>query len=275
MTSRAASAKRDHLDAHEQGSLAIAERPELCHVLRENPDLGEWISPRERERAGAWCVAPVITVGQGSWQSQNAALRVTDGGIGLLVLKGLLIRRIEVDRRCGAQLLGTGDLFIPRSHEDDHGTVAHTTDWRVVHPVRLAVLDRRTAQRFARYPMLTAAIAARAAAGSQWQAVTMAILHHPRIEVRVHMMLWHLADRWGHVGHEGIHLPMRLSHSLLGDLVAAHRPAVTASLKRLEQHGVIRTEDDGWLLREAPPPLQPRRAAAHPTQQQPITHGPP
>ncbi len=63
------------------------------------------------------------------------------------------------------------------------------------------------------------------------------------------MLLWHLADRWGRVRSEGVVLPLRLTHSVLADLVAARRPTVTTSLSELARQELVE-------------PTEPRLAAA-------------
>lgn len=246
-------------------STPVRTHSRRCHVLHEDPDLLEHIPPRERERAVAVCLAPVISVPRGRWAAEE--MNVMFDGIGLLVLGGLLIRRVGVDGRFGAELLGAGDLLRPWQGEDIQSALPHTTGWRVIERARLAVLDEAAAQRLAHYPPLIGAIVGRAVNRSRCLALMMAIVHHPRIEVRLHMLLWHLADRWGRVRPDGVHLPLRLSHSVLADLVAAQRPSVTGSLKRLGERGLVRTLDTGWLLSGDPPgellELQDVEIAAH------------
>jgi CRP-like cAMP-binding protein len=77
----------------------------------------------------------------------------------------------------------------------------------------------------------------------------MAIIHQARVNIRLHMMLWHLADRWGRVRSEGVFLPLTLTHSLLADIVAARRPTVTSALSELSRMDLVRPVDGGWLLR--------------------------
>lgn len=89
---------------------------------------------------------------------------------------------------------------------------------------------------------------ARALRRSRALAVNMAIVHQPKVETRIHMLLWHLADRWGTVGPGGVHVPVRLTHAMLADLVAAQRPTVTAALGALEEAGLIGRGRGGWLL---------------------------
>lgn len=84
-------------------------------------------------------------------------------------------------------------------------------------------------------------------------AVTMAILHQPRIDVRLHMLLWELAERWGHVHRDGVHLPLRLTHSMLGELVAARRPTVTKALGELAERSAAVWTGEHWLLAGSPP----------------------
>jgi hypothetical protein len=79
-------------------------------------------------------------------------------------------------------------------------------------------------------------------------AVNMAIVQQPRAHVRVHMMLWHLADRWGYVCPEGTMLPLRLTHDVLANLVAARRPTVSSALAQLTRSGLVRPGRNGWLL---------------------------
>lgn len=222
-----------------------------CQLLREDVDLLATIAPADQEQAIAACVVPALSIRRGRWNADQ--MRVMADGIGLLVLDGLLIRRVGVDGRFGAELLGSGDLLRPWQGEDIYSTLPHTTGWRIVEPTRLAVLDGSVAARLARYPALTGALAARALNRARRLALMMAIIHHPRIATRLHMLLWHLADRWGRVGPQGVTVELRLSHSVLADLIAAQRPSVTGSLGSLGEQGLIQPLPGGWLLRGDPP----------------------
>jgi hypothetical protein len=85
-------------------------------------------------------------------------------------------------------------------------------------------------------------------------ALHLAVCHLRRVDTRLLVLLWHLADRWGTVQREGVHVPMRLTHQMLGRLVGAQRPSVTTALKQLSDSGrVIRLEDGTWLLQGRPP----------------------
>jgi CRP/FNR family transcriptional regulator, cyclic AMP receptor protein len=170
------------------------------------------------------------------------------GAMGLLVLQGLLIRRVGIEGRFGAELLGEGDLLRPSQGEFDSPMLPLETRWTVPEPARLAVLDEEFVQLLGRYPELAPAIVARAMQRSRNLAVNMAIVHQARVDVRLQMLLWHLAGRWGRVRSDATVLPLRLTHALLADLVAARRPTVTSALTDLARRGLIRSHGDSWML---------------------------
>jgi CRP/FNR family transcriptional regulator, cyclic AMP receptor protein len=235
----------------------------VCHVLAEDPDLAEAIEPAQRSGALEHCVAPAVDLPRGRWDGQRRDM--TPEGIGLLVLRGLLIRRVGVGGGFGAELLGQGDLLRPWQGEGAQSTLSPTTGWHVLEPVRIAVLDKRAAVRFARYPELTGRLVAKALERSRNLATAMAIAHHARVELRLHMLFWHLADRWGRVRPDGVSVPLRLTHSILADLVSARRPSVSTCLAELARRDVIQRAGREWLLRGDPPgellQLQPIRVA--------------
>jgi CRP-like cAMP-binding protein len=90
-------------------------------------------------------------------------------------------------------------------------------------------------------------------ARSRQLTVNMAIVHQARVDVRLHMLMWHLAGRWGRVRADGVVVPLHLTHAVLSDLVAARRPTVTSALSDLGRRGVVRAVDEGWLLCGDPP----------------------
>jgi len=168
------------------------------------------------------------------------------GGIGLLVIGGVLARRVGTQRRSGAELLGPGDILRP-ARADGGAEPVFQTSWRVIEPLRIAVLDQRFLMRLAPYPEIAGELIARAVDRAGHVLVQMAIAHHPRVDARLLHLLWQLADRWGRVTPHGVSLPLRLTHELLADLVAAQRPSVTLSLQQLERRGQI-TREGGQLL---------------------------
>jgi CRP/FNR family transcriptional regulator, cyclic AMP receptor protein len=223
-----------------------------CYVLREDPDLADAIDPALASRAVREIVAATVRVPRGAWDPYASGARI-GAGIGLLVLQGQLLRSVGVDGRFGAELLGDGDLLRPWQGEDAIPTLGQITRWRVLQPSRLAVLDEEAARRLAAYPQITGRLVARALERSRHLSVNMAIVHQARVTIRLHMLFWHLADRWGRVRSEGIVLPMHLTHSVLADLVAARRPTVSTSLSELSRQGLVVARDGEWLLSGEPP----------------------
>lgn len=246
-----------------------ARSGELCRVLEEDLDLADAIAPALRERAARECIARAARVPEGPWNP--ACVMSPSEGAGLLILRGLVVRRAGVDDRFGAELLGQGDLLRSYEPEPTAPALRVTTTWRVVEPLRLAVLDEAfVARRLVRYPALVGSLLGRALERSRNLAVNMAIVHHPRVDVRLRMLLWHLASRWGRVRGDGLLLSLQLTHSELADLTAARRPTVTTAMSELVERGELRVCEGGWLLLGAPPgeclefarerPAQPRPA---------------
>jgi CRP-like cAMP-binding protein len=198
------------------------------------------------------CVATTTHLPRGSWNPEDDL----DGfhtGIGLLVLEGLLVRRVGLAERFGAELLGEGDVLRPWQSEDVATTLPRSGAWRALEPCRLAVLDSGFALRAARYPEVISCLFARVLRRSRMLAVNIAIVHHPRVDLRLHMLFWELADRWGTVHRDGVRVPLRLTHTVLADLVAAQRQTVSKALGELAARGAVTWRGDAWLLRGSPP----------------------
>jgi hypothetical protein len=128
-----------------------------------------------------------------------------------------------------------------------------TVGWTVHVPTRVALLDERLPERVAAWPAIAAALVKRSVRRAQWLENHLAILENPRVDVRLLLLFWQLADRWGTVGPEGVTVPLRLTHNTLGRLVRAQRPSVTASLHAMAGRRIVDRRSDGtWLLRGEP-----------------------
>jgi CRP/FNR family cyclic AMP-dependent transcriptional regulator len=219
-------------------------------VLDEDAGLAEAVDASRRSSAVAECTARCMNIPTGRWQGHQAP---GANALGLLVLSGVLIRKVGIEGRFGAELLGEGDLLRPWQEDMDPPTLRAAGDWRMLAPTRIAVLDQQFGRVLGRYPELTCCLLSRAVQRSRHLAVNMAIVHQARVDVRLHMLLWHLASRWGRVSGDGVTVPIKLTHSVLADLVAARRPTVTTALSELSKRDVVRTVPDGWLLRGQPP----------------------
>jgi len=171
-----------------------------------------------------------------------------DGDLGLLVLDGLLMRDVTFARAACTELLGRGDLLRPWDWEREVVTVRPQVVWTALQPVRLAVLDRRITAIIGRWPELVSAVAARAVRRASELATTQATSHLTRVDARLELLFWGLADRWGRVSTDGVVLELPLTHQVLGRLIGAQRPSVTTALSDLTRRGVIARRDDGALV---------------------------
>lgn len=225
----------------------------FVRVLEEDPELAAGLDPTSVQLATRHAIAAVEVVSPGLWEPTGPA----DGGagsLGLLVLDGLLMRDVNYAQAACTELLGRGDLLRPWDWERDVLTIKPTVTWTALQPVRLAVLDRRITAIMGRWPELVSAVVARAVRRSFELATSQATSHLTRVDARLELLFWGLADRWGRVGLDGVVLELPLTHQVLGRLVGAQRPSVTTALSDLGRRGVIERRDDGaWILRGDPP----------------------
>jgi hypothetical protein len=223
-------------------------------VLDHDEDLLGGLPEARIDAARGASVAAVLPIAAGEWDASDTA-ELVRGGYGLLVLEGLLIRRVGFDGRFGAELLGTGDLLRPWESDGDvqEGTLPFETTWRVMVPARLAVLDLAWATRMAPFPHVGGCLAGRALKRSLRLATSMAIVQVPRLDDRLWMIFWELADRYGRVHRDGVHLDVPLTHELLSHLSAARRPSVSGALTRLSEQGRLLRAGRGWVLVGDPP----------------------
>ncbi len=224
----------------------------VSRILAEDPDLSDGLTGERMEQAIRDCVAGTCTCPPGPWTPAQE-LGDMQFGLGLLILDGLIARRVGVAGRFGAELLGDGDLANP-FHPHDMGTsLPRTGNWRVLRESRMAILDSEFVLRASRYPEVVSALVARALRRARHIATNMAIVQQPRIDLRLHMLFWELADRWGVVRQDGVHVPLQLTHATLSDLVAARRPTVTKALGELAQRSAVVWTGSDWLLPGEPP----------------------
>jgi CRP/FNR family cyclic AMP-dependent transcriptional regulator len=224
----------------------------VAQVLVRDPDLAGGLEGERLRRAERDLVAATAVAFEGPWDPEQIGEAVR-GGAGLLLLEGLVVRRVGRTGRYGAELLGPGDLLRPWQHDGEDVTLPFDTTFRVIEPTLFALLDLRFAARAGPYPEVGGALIGRAMQRSRTLVVNMAIAHYPRIDRRLLMLMWHLADRWGRVTPDGIRIPLRLTHQLLADLVASRRPSVTSGLQQLSREGHVSKVGESWLLHGEPP----------------------
>jgi CRP/FNR family transcriptional regulator, cyclic AMP receptor protein len=216
-------------------------RPEsialYAYLLDADGELADEFDIRARIAARQLATARVLQVGTGECDLAPW-FEAAGQGLGLLILEGLLALETRVGDRTAAELVGPGDLLQPSGPAADQ-LLMRTCGWRVLNPARLALLDREFADRVRPFPQITRALLRRACRRGVELDVLRAITSQPRLEVRLVLLLWHLAARWGRVEPTGVRLSLPLTHRLLGQLVAAERPSISHALKRLAKAGLV------------------------------------
>jgi CRP-like cAMP-binding protein len=234
-------------------------------LLEAQPDLAEGLSPEDEAQARRHVVALLDSIEQGPWEPADR-YNLDPAFFGLLVIDGMIARDVELGGRRCSELLGPGDLLRPADYDDTEASVPSESALHVLEPSRVAVLDGRFARVACRYPELVSRLIGRTLRRSRWLAILLTISSMPRVDARVQALFWHLADRWGHVTLDGVVVPVRLTHDMIGRLVGAHRPSVTTALSELSRAGRISRLPHGWLLKgdpltaAAPNPVRNRAA---------------
>lgn len=225
----------------------------VMSLVEADPDLGEQLRAEELQRARRDALVRVRRLSTGEWDASTA---IEEGSHhrGFLIVEGLLCREVEVMRRRCVELLGQGDVMRPWRWDAEGSHVQAEVGWRVLEPSTLAVLDHGLVTRIAPWPQLGVELFNRGIRRAHALAVALAISHHQRVDDRLLLTLWHLAERWGRVHSDGIVVPLPLSHQRLADLVGAQRPSVTTAMGDLARGGSLsRRESGDWVLHGAPP----------------------
>jgi CRP-like cAMP-binding protein len=177
-----------------------------------------------------------------------------DDWIGVLILDGVLLVRLDAGRAHTGWLIGADDLVRP--WEMDDIALTRATAWQALTPARLAVLDHEFSMRAGGVPVLARALVARTARTSNWLLAKSLVMAAPLVEDRLLLAFALLGERWGTVNHHGVLLKVPLTHAVLATLCGVRRPSVTIALGTLEADGVLtRTAEDAWLMRRHPAEL--------------------
>lgn len=247
---RAGSSNRSHdghaVDPHWAARQPPAQRPRSYQYLLDlDVDLAEELDVRMRLAARSSVTALTFEeeagpLALGEW------LALAAPGPGLLVLDGVLAETVAVGDRITAELVGAGDLIQPCG--SDEAELVCELGWRGLSPVRFALLDDGFVQRVQPWPQIGAALLRRTAHRTRRLDVQRAIAAQPRLEVRLALLMWHLAARWGKVEPGGVRLCLPLTHQMLGRLISAERPSVSHALARLSNSGLLSGHGDDWHL---------------------------
>ena len=245
------------------GQQPTPERRAAVRVLDAVPELADEISDDRLEGARRHALAATIELAPGRWQASASDLG-EHGGYGLLVVDGLMTRDIVLGQTTASELVGAGDLLRPNDNEGAVSPVQFDIAWNVLEPTRLAVLDQRFSIVTARWPEVAMAVCRCAMRRSHALTYQIAVGHMTRVDSRLLVLFWHLADRWGRVTRDGIVIPLKLTHAVLGRIVGAQRPSVTTALKTLtDRNALTRAGDGSWILHGEPPDEYRRISEPH------------
>jgi hypothetical protein len=227
--------------------------PGVISIVDADPELSELLDDDQLEQARHEALTRVQRLSPGEWDVAGA-LEPDVHHRGFLLVEGLMTREVDVlGRRC-VELLGPCDVMRPWSWDDEGSHVQAEVGWSVLEPTRLAVLDHGLVARIVPWPQLGVELFNRGTRRAHHLAVALAIAHHNRVEDRLLLTLWHLAERWGRVTPDGIVVPLPLGHQRLAELVGAHRPSVTTAMGALGKAGKVSRRDGGdWVLHGEPP----------------------
>src|SRR5437868_516597 len=104
---------------------------DIANVLDEDPDLARTLTEPRLSAARRDCRAPLLEVPVGAWDA-HTALIAAQRGYGLLVLDGVLARRVGRTRRHGVELIGPGDVVRAEDADAPNATLSFPVAWRAV-----------------------------------------------------------------------------------------------------------------------------------------------
>jgi len=197
-------------------------------------------------RASAALTVSTLQLRPGPWR---AAPEVDNDQLTLLVFEGVLVRTVSVAGHRRSELIGDGDLIRPWNTEQAIASLRFDVGWDALQPTRLGLLDAAFFRAAGGCPELVSALVTRGVQRSHRVVLQMTMGSLRRVEERLIALFLHLGDRWGRMTPEGVHIPLRMTHELIAQLVGAQRPTVTTGLNELERAGRLkRRADRTWLV---------------------------
>src|SRR3954447_5637127 len=219
--------------------------PRLVRLLDFDPALGASVPGDDWPAVHQAALGVLEERAPGPWNT-------SDERTGGVIVGGLLVRELSLGPTVSAELLAAGDVLLPVAQTLVTFLPTECT-CMVLEPLSVVWLGASFEQAACRWPELSRALLRRAHTRAQRGAVMQNIAQITRIDDRVLTLLWHLAERFGRVGTEGVVLPLRLTHRVIARLIGARRPSVTTAITALENRSVVQRRSDGsWLLRELP-----------------------
>jgi DNA-binding transcriptional ArsR family regulator len=214
----------------------------MVRLLEADEELARRIPVSERAVADRHLVVPVVRVPEGRW---DGGAHVGRPPFSYLVLEGTLLRSCRVAGRWSSEILGGEDILRPW---DEAEGVTVQAEWQALEYVQLAIIEQRLLLAASRWPDLFDELLARSVRRSRFLTVIRCISAIRRLDIRLLVLLRLLAGRWGRVSPTGVHVGVRLTHEALSRIVGAQRPSVSATLSRLREDGLVRSEGRELVL---------------------------
>lgn len=217
-------------------------------LLDAEPDLGMWLHRGEFEHARAQATFPIVELSEAEWHTSSLARHPGVRGRvhGFLLVSGTLALQVRVADRICTRVIAQGDLVLLDGIEGD--TFPASWAWSALGRARLAVLDERLLVCGRLWPGLMSAILAKGAAQARHAQLQHAVSQLPRVEDRLILLFWTLADRIGTTRPDGVWVPLSLTQKTLGRMIGARRPTVSLALRNLAEENLITRRQDGWLI---------------------------
>jgi CRP/FNR family transcriptional regulator, cyclic AMP receptor protein len=221
----------------------------IVRLLEVDPDLGSGLEADAFGSARDELLARTVEAGRGTWDLEHT-WAATGAELGLLLLEGVIARDAGVGRRVSLEILGAGDILRPWPKDRHAEALRVNLKFNVLEPVRFAILDDAFVTRAARWPVVLGQVTGRVMGRSTSASLRLLIHQVVRIDDRVLLSLWGLAERFGRVTPEGILVPVPINHTMMARFVGAQRPTVSQAVGELTRRGEVeRLEDGGWLLK--------------------------
>jgi CRP/FNR family cyclic AMP-dependent transcriptional regulator len=218
-------------------------------LLEAAPWLGSELTQAERRDAARGLSTVALRSSPG-----RRLLTIPPELVGLVVTDGLLAAKLRVSGYTSTVILGAGDMVCACDIEAPPGSMPEDRTVLALTTLQLVAVDHRVLRSCLRWPAVGRALLECLTQRLRLSTLALALHQSPRIEERLWLALWQLADRFGRVSPSGatVSLP-GVTHSVLAEVVAARRPSVTSAMKRLVVAGLVEVVGrHRWLLRQRP-----------------------
>lgn len=170
----------------------------------------------------------VRDMNRGSWE-----LHQNDSTLAYLIVEGIVLQAATSIRQRSLEVAGPGDmLLLPREVSSDvppRVAMAGLTD------ATIAIITQEHFRALGSAPELMTRVFDRIERSSDHLRFRVGLASVPRLSDRLHLLLWHFAERWGVRRHGTTFVELPAKQATLAELVGASRSSVSLALKELQQ----------------------------------------